>query len=1486
MTFRKDFLQVLETLKKNTIEKNFVNAIMILMKNIQGGFIMKRKMLISIALITVMLLNCMLPLFVVNAAEGEEIQLNSKLYVAVKASLEQQGISFECNDITHTLTLSSEVKSSITRLNLNEGAISDLTGLDAFSSLTHLELSGNNLTKESNLAVLNNLTALNYLDLSTNQLDDVSEISSLISSLKTEGTIVLSGQTVTQVNTVYVDSEEESDMAPTSEFELPAILELAGYIKSCWKTEERFTQSVNPTQSSYGTPSIASIPMYVTADNKNIEINIANENGYGYYGLVKLTIYIYDDATEAAQANNPNKASENILNGSRFYLYYVVHDSSSEAITTMDTNLYKAIKEQLTGGQTVNSDLSSYPYAVDVNGDIIYEEFTYTTTTINSTSYQILTSVESDEIRYAYDPLTKRLYTYDGTSLGSLVDTIVEPIEIKTVDEDGNISIKAGYKVAYKGDSTGETLYIAAYDEAKTFVIDDLVLTNKITSLILNNKQIRDLSGIEYFIGLCSELNVSHNYLSDIEPIYRLEDQKAYWEAQMIEKYTYWLKTREYGNLSTATSSAKASQQGIESNIKSIKDANTQIINLLKAAAELDSTKDSYATDIKSKADSILEILKTIYGYTNNDGDYVKGYVDNIEDNLRDTEEGTGLYYDISDMYLYLGQLYALYNNEYKLTTLLSDNLNYQTYEEYETYQETIKASTESAKTLLTEQISYLKTLENNNGLSDLDKALFTAEFGIDFTTDKTDTPLGDYFDNYLEKTALNRVQVVELLDTFREIGIYSEMANYCLIKRMNEDTAENYCYEKEYLESRITEFGYEDIPSTLETDLLNAIEEEVSYSDLYDVYEEYTELQYEYADEEGNIDVINTCKGAYKEVDEIIYDTTNYTSDELIALALEESSNGVESQVQEVLDELGTSASQIIKVVNLYEYEDEYIGEANELVIYNQMVSLANKLLNGNIDRYVTLPRLKKLDISYNADLDNLEGITTLTSLSDLNAAYCYIADITNIDWASMTHLRRLNLAYNYISDISALTELTNLKYLNLSNNLIAGNLEISEQQYEKLFKKLEELDLSGNQITDITSLLIYLDYITNGNYANYLAREDTININLNNQNITMEITDPIYLSDYPTTIDVELPKIFTQLLAIDTERTGFGETSQNGRIESEGTYVTLNTRTVGEKNGVVVVLPMTGNGTTVDTCVGAGTTATIKYKVTDRKVTSMSIDPSEDVTVKAGETLQFTAVVEGENLNNTNVTWEIEGNTSEETTISEDGLLTVGADEEAETISVIAVSQFDTKATATATVSITASDVEDPVDPVDPEDPTDPTDPTDSTDPVDPTDPVDEVINTEDLGYELGEEYVTGISPKTPVEDFKTILLNGQEYNVVVIKKDENDDNSVEVTSGYMTTGMYVRIEDEDGNTVKDQNGNSLAYQVIVKGDINGDGLANSLDSVLIKAYRNEIITLSGTEFAAADINEDGNVNVTDSKLLLYHRAEVKGYDLNYSR
>ena len=1709
---------------------------------------MKRKMLISIALIIIMLLNCIMPVFAASAAEGGEIELNSKLYTAVKKSLEKQGISFIGNDITHSISITEENKARVTELNLNEGEISDLTGLENFTNLAHLELSGNNITKDSNLAVLTGLP-LKYLDLSTNQLEDVSEIDELINSIKaSNGTVILSGQTVTIVNEAIIDVEEASDNAVIAEYTLPRILEKAGYIKSVW-----IKQSAISENGTIFLPYLEEISNPVTEGNDTMKLRIASDEGNPYKGLFKLEIYIYDDPTEAGSAANLNPAATNILNGSRFYIYVVVHDSDSTAITTEDSNLYKAIKEQLTAGQTINNELDSYPFEVNADGEIIKDECTYTTEGNNL----ILTIVGEDEPSYILDTETNRVYLYDEGEKGEYYTDKFEKQLISTTDEEGVVTLKEGYAIYHNG--ANRDLYIQAYDDAKTFVIDNEDLVNKITSLMLNNKEIRDLTGLEKFVGLSSYLNVSHNYLSDIEPIYNLQANKDAFESKIQEKYNYYLTSREYGNLSKSLSETKTNKTAADAEIQNIANAIQEILTKFEEASKIEeytetqktetaedgtettvtekTKNENYEQELENKAKEIEEILKNIYGYDTVDEatgkkEHTDGYIEILEDRLNDTEKG------VSGLYSYLSSLYNIYNNEHKLATLLTPELNYLDFEQYLTFKDTMLGSAETVRGLVEAEISRLGTLESNQALSELDKDLLSAAFGIDFDSEEVEYPLQEYFAKLMEDTAGSRIYWTQMIDKFREVALYSEMGTYCLIHRMEiPTTAVSQCYCEEYLKQRIKSFEYEGIDVTLEREILNNLEANVTDgNDLYDAFINYMKLTFDYTNVDDSGDIINlpTCSGPYTELKSLVYNTTNYENVDEIFAKLEELEKDVEADDKEVIEVYNKLSNAIIKTINIKEaidFNEKYQGDLN---LYNEVVALSSKFVtnSGEVSIYITLPKLRKLDISYNAYLEGIEKISTLTGLRELYANANYITDITEVDWSAIKYLRKLGLAYNYIPSIKPLENMEYLVDLDASHNMISGKLEFN---FTKSQKTLMNLDLSYNQITDITPIMEFLDWKTGGNDGNYLAREDTININLNNQNITLNIEEPIFLSDYPSTIDVDLPKIFTQLLAIDVERTAFGETSQNGRIESEGKYVTLNTRTVGEKEGVVEVIAMSGDGTPVETCVGEGTKATIKYVVKDRTVTSVKVEPSEDVVVKPGETQVFTALVEGEDLLDTSVTWSVLDNLSANTTIAEDGTLTVGEDETAEVIHVMAVSNFDGTKNDVVTVStidpderiikvepsenvvvkpgeeqdftaeITSEDITDKTvtwsiegnlsenttissegklvvaeDETaeeikviatsnfdntiktevvvavnkEPEEPTDETvvtvepsenvvvkpgeeqdftaevtgkDVTDTTvtwsvegnlsenttissegklvvaedetaeeikviatsnfdntvkkevvvavnkEPEDPTDEVvitvepsenvvvkpggeqdftvevtgtevtskevkwslsgftsqdtnissegkltlgadesaDEITLTVDvtvndsiketktiiikvdkgedpenpgvdleLGYKVEDEYLTEVSPKTPVEDFKTILLDNEEYNVVIKKDGET------ITSGNVATGMYVQIQDKDGEVVKDENGDLLVYEVVVKGDVNGDGVANSLDSVLIKAYRNEVkdANLIGSAFEAADIDDNGKVDITDSKLLLYHRAEVKGYNLNY--
>ena len=92
---------------------------------------------------------------------------------------------------------------------------------------------------------------------------------------------------------------------------------------------------------------------------------------------------------------------------------------------------------------------------------------------------------------------------------------------------------------------------------------------------------------------------------------------------------------------------------------------------------------------------------------------------------------------------------------------------------------------------------------------------------------------------------------------------------------------------------------------------------------------------------------------------------------------------------------------------------------------------------------------------------------------------------------------------------------------------------------------------------------------------------------------------------------------------------------------------------------------------------------------------VTNVSVSP-ENATVKVGGTQLFTADVSGTGDYDKGVTWSVSGNTSDYTTISATGLLTVAADETAGSLTVTAKSVGDGTIYDIATVAVTQDEPE----------------------------------------------------------------------------------------------------------------------------------------------------------------------------------------------
>lgn len=118
----------------------------------------------------------------------------------------------------------------------------------------------------------------------------------------------------------------------------------------------------------------------------------------------------------------------------------------------------------------------------------------------------------------------------------------------------------------------------------------------------------------------------------------------------------------------------------------------------------------------------------------------------------------------------------------------------------------------------------------------------------------------------------------------------------------------------------------------------------------------------------------------------------------------------------------------------------------------------------------------------------------------------------------------------------------------------------------------------------------------------------------------------------------------------------------------------------------------------------------STYKYIRLQQKQTVESVEVSaEKDTVKYGESLQLNFKVSGTNVDNTGVVWSISGATSANTKISADGLLTIGEDEKATSITVTAASEVDPSVKGTFVIELKADEGENPGEvPETPEEPT----------------------------------------------------------------------------------------------------------------------------------------------------------------------------------
>jgi len=665
-----------------------------------------------------------MPLTMVYAADEQEtaetgdvvILLNINVYKAVKAQLQAQGITAEFKDSNDMIIISQEELAKVTKLDLSNSEISDLSsgydaykGLDAFKNLTEINLHANYLTVNSNLHILDSLTNLTKVDLSSNQLTSVKSITNFHNG-KTEYDIT--DQRIVSRNIIVVDDSSESEsrqlkaitnlpdilLEDDNGFDPAWLLDRNGFLtrthveytdpetgrttapeidyeRSFWTV----TASAEDEEETESNDQLAGYLNYVdedaTAPYPALVIDVATGSGSSYYarkGLVKFQILVNDSTSKLADT--------------QMTFYYAVVNQDETGIAFDDGNLYRAIKEQLTEGQTINDDTA-------------------------------LTKITDDE-----------------------------------------------------------NVYSRAYDEALIMVIDTDKVINNIKTLILHDKRIKNLKGIEEFIGLETELNVAYNYISTLQRILELEENKTAAEAKIQAKYAEVLE-----KLSTIRGHITSLREQKEKKEKEISDKQRQY------SEETDTTKQA----------NLLEDLGK------------------LEDELAKIESELVRYYGLQKTAL--DKLYMTFAREYLLTGLIPYEIDKLSFEELGNT--TLAMMKTYANTIVTK----VSNLEKAKALSSEDTVNIMNYFGISATEEE---PISKFFETRMQEIDLGvsdqYAAYYDIVNAFKYLDLISKATNYCLLERMS-DSGITDCLFEEGLENLKDWYETNDLDTTYVQNLLTS---------------------------------------------------------------------------------------------------------------------------------------------------------------------------------------------------------------------------------------------------------------------------------------------------------------------------------------------------------------------------------------------------------------------------------------------------------------------------------------------------------------------------------------------------------------------------------------------------------------------------------------------------------------------------------------
>ncbi len=124
-------------------------------------------------------------------------------------------------------------------------------------------------------------------------------------------------------------------------------------------------------------------------------------------------------------------------------------------------------------------------------------------------------------------------------------------------------------------------------------------------------------------------------------------------------------------------------------------------------------------------------------------------------------------------------------------------------------------------------------------------------------------------------------------------------------------------------------------------------------------------------------------------------------------------------------------------------------------------------------------------------------------------------------------------------------------------------------------------------------------------------------------------------------------------------------------------------------------------------------------------------------------------------------------------------------------------------------------------------------------------------------------GGNIITGVLPGKTLADFMTGVTVGNHTNILT-----TDYNGTVITNNYVGTGTTIAVT---------QNNTTINYKIVIYGEVNGDGLIDVSDLVLIKNHILRINTLNEQFIKAGDVFLKGNISISDFLAVKKHILQI---------